>query len=110
MINLETRKGRPIQTKANILGMLHNEGITFQLHDIKTSMILEDGSVIAERYAQLQEIADLAARYNFYRDCLRQAINTAFGEIYTQLWDAIDDRPEGGTTFLKINSRLNNEQ
>lgn len=105
MVNLETRKGRPIQIKSNVLGMLHNEDVTFQLHGIKTSMILEDGSVIADRYAQIQAIADLATQFNFYRDGLRQAINTAFGEIYSQLWDAIDDRPEGGTTFLKINAQ-----
>ncbi|ENH9244465.1 hypothetical protein ABWZ84_002262 [Vibrio cholerae] len=110
MISLETRKSKPLQTKDNVLAMLHNEGVTFHLLGVNTYMVTGDRRTIDARCAQLQEITDLAARHNFYRDGLRQAINAAFGEVYTQLWNAINDRPKGGITFLKINSRLNDER
>ncbi|MGL5108102.1 MAG: hypothetical protein ACRC7J_03215 [Vibrio ordalii] len=103
MINLETRKGRPIATKANILKLMHNYDVQFQLIFEEETIQLANVTAFPGFQKQVQLISDIATQNEFYRDGLQRCIKAALSDARWHLWQAAKTTPKGKITTLTIN-------
>lgn len=105
MINLETRKGRPIPTKENILRLLHNFDAQFQLKFEDEVIQLANVPPFSGFQRQVQLIFDICTQQNFYRDGLQRCIKAALSDTRWYLWQAAKAVPKGKITMLTVNPR-----
>lgn len=103
MINLETRKGRPIATQKNILRLMHNYSVEFQLVFEEESLSLASVPPFSGFQKQVQLISDIATQHDFYRDGLQRCIKAALSDARWHLWQAAKTAPKGKITTLTIN-------
>ncbi|HFG1614682.1 TPA: hypothetical protein ACGFX5_003119 [Vibrio cholerae] len=105
MINLETRKGRPIATKANVLKLMHHYNTQFQLIFEDEVIQVADAPAFSGFQKQVQKTMDLATQHNFYRDGLQRCIKAALSDARWHLWQAAKTAPKGKITTLTINAQ-----
>ncbi|EMP93033.1 hypothetical protein VC87395_001752 [Vibrio paracholerae 87395] len=103
MINLETRKGKPLQTKSNVLAMLHNHDVTFEFSGNAQTTMIAGGEQVTGFVKQLQKTMDLAAQHNFYRCNLKSTVHAALVEIDFVMWQSANKINQQSLN-LKINS------
>lgn len=103
MVNLETRKGKPLQTKDNVLAMLHNHDVTFEFSGNAQTTMTVDGEQVTGFVKQVQKVMDMGARNNFYRCNLKSTVHAALVEIDFVMWQAANKINQQSLN-LKINS------
>lgn len=100
---LETRKGRPIATKENILKLMHHYNTQFQLIFEDEAIQLANVNAFSGFQKQVQLISDIATQHDFYRDGLQRCIKAALSDARWHLWQAAKTAPKGKITTLTIN-------
>ncbi|WP_317073664.1 hypothetical protein R0H32_008840 [Vibrio cholerae] len=103
MVNLETRKGKPLQTKDNVLAMLHNHDVSFEFSGNAQTTMTVGGEQVTGFVKQLQKTMDLATQHDFYRDGLQRCIKAALVEIDFVMWQSANKINQQSLS-LKINS------
>lgn len=102
MVDLELRNGRPLQTKDNVIAMLHNASASFHYYgDVQCSMVIGGEEFIGFRH-QHQKVLDLAAQDDFFRCHLKETTRSALNEIAGHLYSAWSKEGKGGITTLTI--------
>lgn len=103
MIHLETRGGKPLQTKDNVLAMLHNHDVTFEFSGSVQTTMTVDGEQVTGFVKQVQKVMDMAAQNDFYRCNLKSTVHAALVEIDFAMWQAASKTNQQSFN-LKINS------
>ncbi|PKQ54380.1 hypothetical protein CR151_05660 [Vibrio cholerae] len=103
MVNLEARKGKPLQTKDNVLAMLHNHDVTFEFSGNAHTTMTVDGEQVTGFVNQVQKVMDMAAQSDFYRCNLKSTVHSALVEIDFAMWQAAS-KMNKQLFSLKINS------
>ncbi|EOX3355791.1 hypothetical protein ACPFTZ_001262 [Vibrio cholerae] len=104
MINLETRKGKPLQTKDNVLAMLHNHNASFEFSGNAQTTMIVNGEQATGFVNQVQKVMDMAAQSDFYRCNLKSTVHSALVEIDFVMWQAAS-KMNKQLFSLKINSK-----
>ncbi|MBN7278984.1 hypothetical protein GU254_09460 [Vibrio cholerae] len=102
---LETRKGRPIATKENILKLMHNHNTKLQLIFEDEAIQLANVNAFSGFQKQVQLISDIATQHDFYRDGLQRCIKAALSDARWHLWQAAKTAPKGKIATLTINAQ-----
>ncbi|EGR0500776.1 hypothetical protein FG061_06550 [Vibrio cholerae] len=103
MINLETRGGKPLQTKNNVLAMLHNHDVTFEFSGNAQTTMRVGGEQVTGFVNQVQKTMDLATQGGFYRSNLKSTVHAALVEIDFVMWQSANKINQQSLN-LKINS------
>ncbi|EGR1910224.1 hypothetical protein D3C99_02865 [Vibrio cholerae] len=103
MINLETRGGKPLQTKNNVLAMLHNHDVTFEFSGSAQTTMRVGGEQVTGFVKQVQKTMDLATQHCFYRCNLKSTVHAALVEIDFVMWQSANKINQQSLN-LKINS------
>lgn len=103
MVNLETRKSKPLQTKDNVLAMLHNNDVTFEFSGNAQTTMTVNGEQVTGFVKQVQKVMDMAAQNDFYRCNLKSTVHAALVEIDFAMWQAANKTNQQSFN-LKINS------
>ncbi|MGQ7018642.1 hypothetical protein ACOKR6_09760 [Vibrio cholerae] len=103
MVNLQTRKGKPLQTKDNVLGMLHNHDVTFEFSGSAQTTMRVGGEQVTGFVKQVQKVMDMAAGNGFYRCNLKSTVHAALVEIDFVMWQSANKINQQSLN-LKINS------
>lgn len=103
MVNLEARKGKPLQTKDNVLAMLHNHDVTFEFSGSAQTTMTVDGEQVTGFVKQVQKVMDMAAQNDFYRCNLKSTVHAALVEVDFAMWKSASKINQQSLN-LKINS------
>ncbi|MGQ6983280.1 hypothetical protein ACOKR8_13140 [Vibrio cholerae] len=103
MVNLETRGGKPLQTKNNVLAMLHNHDVTFEFSGSTQTTMRVGGEQVTGFVNQVQKVMDMSAQSDFYRCNLKSTVHAALVEIDFVMWQAANKINQQSLN-LKINS------